>query len=179
MALQRLAVNTVAESWVGPSLTTSARSLAPVLLSPATTPAARKPAGVVTLISFFLGGLAGTAAVTSCPDRRHSSSAASALSPGTRIQSVSKVESVKTLISAAASGASSSASTPVSAKSSGPSTSKAVNGRWWTDLAGTLRAAQTTEVSVAVAVTEKIEEDSAQAGTSVPGPSLTTARVSG
>ena len=67
----------------------------------------------------------------------------------------------------------------MSAKSSGPSTSNAVNGRWCTDFFGTLRAAQTTEVSVAVAVTEKIEDDSAQAGTSAPGPSLTTARVSG
>ncbi len=44
----------------------------------------------------------------------------------------------------------------MSAKSSGPSTSKAVNGRWCTDFFGTLRAAQTTEVSVAVAVTEKM-----------------------
>ena len=92
---------------------------------------------------------------------------------------MSKVESVKTLISAAASGASSAASTPVSAKSRGPSTSKAVNGRWCTDLVGTLRAAQTIEVSVAVAVTEKIDDDSAHVGTSAPGPSRTTARVSG
>ena len=92
---------------------------------------------------------------------------------------MSNVESVKTLISAAASGASSSARTPVSAKSSGPWTSKAVNGRWCTDFFGTLRAAQTIEVSVAVAVIEKSDDDSVQAGTSVPGPSRTTARVSG
>ena len=92
---------------------------------------------------------------------------------------MSNVDSVKTLISAAASGASSSARTPVSAKSSGPSTSNAVNGRWWTDFFGTLRAAQTTEVSVAVAVIEKIDEDSAHSGISAPGPSFTTARVSG
>ena len=119
----------------------------------------------MTLICcFFRDGLAGTAAATSCPARRHSSAARSASSPGTRIQSVSKVESVNTLISAAASGASSSARTPVSAKSRGPSTSKAVNGRWCTDLVGTLRAAQTIEVSVAVAVTEKSEEDSAHVG---------------
>ena len=92
---------------------------------------------------------------------------------------MSNVERVKTLISAAASGASSSARTPVSAKSSGPSTSKAVNGRWCTALVGTLRAAQTIEVSVAVAVTEKSDDDSAHFGTSAPGPSRTTARVSG
>ncbi len=54
-----------------------------------------------------------------------------------------------------------------------------MNGRWCTDFFGTLRAAQTTEVSVAVAVIEKIEDDSAQSGISAPGPSFTTARVSG
>ena len=47
------------------------------------------------------------------------------------------------------------------------------------DFFGTLRAAQTIEVSVAVAVIENSEDDSAQSGTSAPGPSRTTARVSG
>jgi hypothetical protein len=54
-----------------------------------------------------------------------------------------------------------------------------VNGLWWRDFLGTLRAAQTTDVSVAVAVMEKIEADSAHSGTSAPGGSRTTARVSG
>ena len=49
-----LAVKTLAASKVGPSLTTSATSLAPVDFRPATTPAARKPAGVVMLMARFL-----------------------------------------------------------------------------------------------------------------------------
>src|SRR5690606_24785697 len=119
-------------------------------------------------------GVAGTAVAISCPVRRHASSALSAEPDGTRIQSVSKVDRVKTLMPASASGASRPARMPVSEKSSGPSTSKAVNGAWCGAFLGTLRDAQTTEVSLAVAVTEKIEEDSAQAGTSAPGPSRTT-----
>src|SRR6478735_10211653 len=49
LALQRLEVNTDAESWVGPALTTSATSLPPLVFRPASTPAAVKPAGWVTL----------------------------------------------------------------------------------------------------------------------------------
>src|SRR3954451_21888064 len=51
LALQRLAVKTVAESCWGPLLTTSATSLPPLVFRPASTPAAVKPAGWVTLTS--------------------------------------------------------------------------------------------------------------------------------
>ena len=44
---------------------------------------------------------------------------------------------------------------------------------------GTVRAAQTRLVSSAVAVIENSEDDSAQSGTSAPGPSWTTAIFSG
>ena len=44
-ASTRLVVKTAAAWWSGPSLTTSARSGVPLALSPAVTPAARKPAG--------------------------------------------------------------------------------------------------------------------------------------
>src|SRR3954468_11125250 len=56
LALQRLAVNTVAESCCGPLLTTRATSLPPLDFSPAGTPAAVKPAGWVTLMHVLLGG---------------------------------------------------------------------------------------------------------------------------
>ena len=92
---------------------------------------------------------------------------------------MSKVEIVKTLISASASGCSSVARTPVSAKSSGPRTANAVNGPACCTFFGTLRRAQTTLVSRAVAVIENSEDDSAQRGTSAPGPSRTTASFSG
>ena len=52
-------------------------------------------------------------------------------------------------------------------------------GAWWRAFFGTLRAAHTSDVSVAVAVMEKTEDDSAQAGISAPGPSRTTAMLSG
>ncbi|CPU65139.1 Uncharacterised protein [Mycobacteroides abscessus] len=45
----RFVVRTAAATSSGPSLTTSATSRAPVDLSPAATPAARKPCGVVTV----------------------------------------------------------------------------------------------------------------------------------
>ena len=48
-ALTRLVVNTPAASYRGPSLTTRATSGSPDDLSPAATPAARKPAGAVTV----------------------------------------------------------------------------------------------------------------------------------
>ncbi len=48
-ALTRLPVKTPAAACSGPSLTTSARSGCPLSLSPAVTPAARKPFGAVTL----------------------------------------------------------------------------------------------------------------------------------
>ncbi len=47
-ALNRLVVKTPAADWSGPSFTTSATSGAPLLLSPAATPAARNPCGAVT-----------------------------------------------------------------------------------------------------------------------------------
>ncbi len=83
------------------------------------------------------------------------------------------------LISASANGARSELRTPVRAKSRGPSTANAVSGFSARALLGTLRAAHSSDVSVAVAVIEKIDEDSAHAGTSAPGPSRTTASVSG
>ena len=83
------------------------------------------------------------------------------------------------LISAAAKGANNALNTPVSPKSSGPSIANPVSGFSARALVGTLRAAHTRDVSVAVAVMEKIDEDSAQDGTSAPGPSRTTAMVSG
>ena len=86
---------------------------------------------------------------------------------------------MKTLISASASGPSSACSTPARARSSGPLTANAVNGPRCTDFFGTLRAAQTSEVSSPVAVIEKSEDDSAHSGISAPGASRTTARVSG
>ena len=79
---------------------------------------------------------------------------------------MSKVEIVKTLISASASGPSSVCSTPVSAKSSGPVTSKATNGPCLRRLGfGTDEAWQTIEVSVAVAVTENSVDADAHEGT--------------
>src|SRR5215472_4300938 len=51
-ALTRLAVNTPAAAADGPSLTTTATSGSPDSLIPAATPAARKPAGAVTLTVF-------------------------------------------------------------------------------------------------------------------------------
>src|SRR5215203_1112306 len=51
LALQRLAVNTAAAEKAGPWLTTRATSLPPLFLRPASTPAATKPCGCVTLIS--------------------------------------------------------------------------------------------------------------------------------
>ena len=151
LALQRLAVKTVAESYVGPSLTTRATSFAPVDLSPATTPEARKPCGLGDAHLRFFLGRRGRRRRPRARHRRHSSAARSASPPGTRIQSVSKVESVNTLISAAASGASSSARTPVSAKSSGPCDLEGGERPLvHATSVGTLRAAQTIEVSVAV-----------------------------
>ncbi len=64
-------------------------------------------------------------------------------------------------------------------KSSGPCTANAVNGPACLAFFGTLRAAQTRLVSSAVAVIENSEDDSAQSGTSAPGPSCTTAIFSG
>ena len=86
---------------------------------------------------------------------------------------------VNTLIPTSAIGCSSAARIPVSEKSSGPSTANAVNGPACWAFLGTLRAAQTTLVSRAVAVIENSEDDSAQAGTSAPAPSRTTASFSG
>ena len=176
LARQRLAVKTLALANDGPSLTTRATSVAPLDLSPAATPDARKPWGAVTLMAPSPVGAGCDLVASSLPLGGGTVGVPPA---GTRIQSVSKVERVKTLIEASASGTSSSARTPVSEKSSGPCTSNAVNGIWWVTSAGTAAAAHTTDVSAAVAVTEKTEEDSAQGGTSAPGPSRTTARASG
>src|SRR5690606_35259743 len=50
-ALHRLAVKTLAESNRGPSFTTTATSLVPDDLRPATTPLARNPRGPVTVMA--------------------------------------------------------------------------------------------------------------------------------
>src|SRR5687768_14829416 len=120
------------------------------------------------MVQLFLDVATG-AGITVCPRRRHSSAAASALPVGTRIQSVGKVEIVNTLIPASARGPSSMCSTPASENSRGPSTANAVNGPSCFTFFGTERPAQTTVVSVAVALIENSEADSAQAGTSAPG----------
>src|SRR4051794_10568874 len=54
LAMQRLAVKTLALADDGPSLTTRARSSPPEDFRPAATPPARKPAGWVTLMEGFL-----------------------------------------------------------------------------------------------------------------------------
>jgi hypothetical protein len=56
---------------------------------------------------------------------------------------------------------------------------KAVNGRMAGTFLGTLRVAHTRLVSLALTVIEKMLEDSAQAGTSAPGPRRTMASCSG
>ena len=86
---------------------------------------------------------------------------------------------MNTLIAASASGASNACRTPVSAKSSGPSTAKAVNGPCWVTFFGTERPAHTTVVSVAVAMIANSEADSAQAGTSAPAGRPATTSFSG
>ena len=86
---------------------------------------------------------------------------------------------MKTGISASTNGVSSPCRTPTSPSSRGPSTANAVNGPAWLTFFGTLREAQMTLVSSAVAVIEKIDDDSAHAGISAPGGSPATTSFSG
>ena len=107
MALHRLAVNTEAESNVGPWLHDQGDVLAAGALESGGDAGGDEAGGagdghdLLFLLGpfeavFFFSGTTGTAAATVCPDRRHASAASSALTTGTRIQSVSKVEMVKT-----------------------------------------------------------------------------------
>ena len=115
-------MKTEAESKAGPSLTTRARSLAPLDFEaggdaggPEAGGGGDAHLGALSWGRDGDGGGDGRARVVATPRPPGRPSP-----PGTRIQSVSKVESVKTLIPASASGASSALSTPVRAKSSGP-----------------------------------------------------------
>ena len=163
-------------------LTTRATSLPPLVFRPASTPAAVKPAGWVTLIVrlLSLGCLTGTAAgTTSCPDRRHC--VGGAVRVVDRHQHPVGVErrdgehADLGLGEGLQQGGQHSGEREVER----PLTANAVNGPACLAFFGTLLIAQTTLVSSAVAVIENSEDDSAQPGTSAPGPRRTTASFSG
>ena len=182
MALQRLAVNTDGGVVGRAVVDDQGDVLAAAGLQAGGDAGGGKPAGWVTLmllvrcLSWAVDGDGGGDGVPSSSPRL---GGRVGVADGTRIQSVSNVEMVNTLISASASGC------EQRGQDAGQRRSRAaLDGErgerpaCWAFF-GTLRAAQTTLVSRAVAVIENSDEDSAQAGTSAPGPSRTTASFSG